>query len=251
MTPHPPEHPPAPGLPEREIRIYLGRTGWGKSFRLKRDLLARPRLIVYDSLNEPTWDCFRRIDNPGELISLLIRNPSFFQVSYSTKQARLGFRLTDDLELISQCIFCCQNLVFAVEEIGLFSSPNYLPVGIENVAARGRKKRLSLFVTSQRAAMIHPLIRSQASSIISFGQHEPADLDWLKKRIGPDGEAVRKLRPYQALTWSARNGISIDKLPESGGSSPVIAETPGDRDSGMGSLSDLRGETPGEQPDGI
>jgi hypothetical protein len=71
------------------------------------------------------------------------------------------------------------------------------------LATQSRHWRMPLAIVAQRATMIPPGTRSQFSSIISFRQTEPGDLDALAERIGQEkASRVSELPRKQFVAWS-------------------------------------------------
>lgn len=98
--------------------------------------------------------------------------------------------------------------VVIVDEVGTWANPANGPEchaarsALEALATNGRKDGLALVVVGQRAAQVPPNVRSQATEWWAYLQDEPADIEALRARIGPDlaGE-VSRLPLYECVTW--------------------------------------------------
>jgi DNA helicase HerA-like ATPase len=109
------------------------------------------------------------------------------------------------------------NLVFAVDEIDLFTSPNFLPRHLDRIVSLGRHRNIRFYCATRRPKEIPPLIRAQAGTVISFQQTEPLDLEWCKAVMGSDAENLPTLPQYQAFEWSdsapAQEPVDVPERP--------------------------------------
>lgn len=167
---------------------------------MREDLREFPRVVLYDTLWEDTYDSYGECAGFTGLCDLLLKNGAYFRVRYRDIRAG-GFQA--DFERCCRAIECANSLVFAVEEIEQFSSPHYLPRELERIVALGRHRELSLFCTTRRPPSLHPLIRSQAHQVISFRQHEPRDVTWLREFCGEEAsKQVTQLKNFKYIRWT-------------------------------------------------
>lgn len=190
----------------RTIRVLLGQTGQGKSWRLRHLLDAHPRVLIYDTLGDPDFDSYRRVSSFPDLCKLLLSNPAIFRVAYSwptdTDQE-------EDFERVCEAAYACRNIVLVVEEVATFSNANYLPHALRKIVALGRHRALGMFCTSQTPPQVHNLIRSQAHQIISFNQTEPGHIAWCRAVIGPQADHLPYLKPHFSVCWDRGRGVSF------------------------------------------
>lgn len=182
-----------------DVRIVVGKRGFGKSWALREMLRAEPRFLVYDTLKEKAYDEFTRIEGFPALCRFLASNPAIFRVAYSwdgTSSREIDF------ERVCQAVYCCRGITFAIEEVDQFCNAAYLPVSLDLIVSLGRHRDLSVWVASRRPKEIHPLIRSQANQVVSFAQTEPADLEWSRQVIGEMADRLPGLKKRESMTWN-------------------------------------------------
>jgi hypothetical protein len=182
-----------------DVRLFLGKRGFGKSTALHAALKSEPRVLLFDTLRERTYDDFQRIDSFPELCRFLARSPRFFHVAYSWHG---DVTREEDFERVCDAVMACRSLVFAVDEVDLYCSPTYLPRGLDMAVSIGRHQGISVWCATRRPKEVHPLIRSQSSRITSFAQTEPGDLEWCRAVMGDMTEQLPKLPRYKAVEWS-------------------------------------------------
>jgi len=190
-----------------QVKIYLGMRGTGKSTNMLNDLKMQSRVIVYDTLIEETYGGFRRITRFKDLCQAIKDNPSFFRIAYHGIDD--GTEMEIDFDYATRAIYCCRNLVFAVEEIGLHCSSHKMPIGLQSIVAAGRHRDLSFFCTSQRASNVHPLIRALSTDIVSYHQDEPIDVQCLAERMGEKAYGVKTLALHDCIKWNAYDSVNV------------------------------------------
>lgn len=207
---------------------------------LKRRLSLQRRSVLVDTIGEDTYKDHQQVKSFVELCDILIKNPASFRIAYHPEDTSLS--LEEDFERVCQAVLACRNVTFAVEEISVYCNSSKMPTPLQHIVARGRHRDISFFCTSQRASMVHPLIRSQSHEIITFRQIEPRDIEWLKAVMGEQAEQVPNLRGHAFIDWKIDSFTQSDKpLPgsstgEYSGSDLPSSESvhaPGERDGAL------------------
>lgn len=165
-------------------------------------------MVIYNSVAESQYSCFRTIEGFSNLASVLKENPSIFRINYQW-DGKLD--QIEDFEFVASAAYACRNIVFVIEEVSLFCNPAYVPRPLAKIISIGRHRDLSLYCTSQTPKQINTLIRSQSSEIISFSQTEPAHIDWCREVMGPDADIISTLKPYECVKWTPNDCIVLDK----------------------------------------
>lgn len=171
-------------IPHREIIIVLGKTGYGKSRWTRQYLDGCRRVFLYDPVRET--ERVEWYDDSG------------IMERYDSGALRGDFYCaTSDentLNTFGNMAFLLGNCMYAVEEASLvFTKGVRIEGWAKNIIFLGRHRNVSLLVTAQRAASIPIELRSQATRIISFAQHESDDLQWLKAFYGKQVEELPRL----------------------------------------------------------
>lgn len=172
----------------REIIIVLGRTGQGKSTWTKRYVEGVPRLAVWDPKRSypVEWpdDFGRWFDDHG-------KDESF----------KVGGFYEEDQETVGSIAYACQNAVLVLEECAFVFSPRQeLPEWARECIYLGRERGVSVVAVAQRPKSVHIALRSQATRIICFNQHEIDDCAWIADSFGdvPIDE-IPTLAPLECL----------------------------------------------------
>ncbi len=158
---------------EREIIHVTGKTGMGKTRWSRAFLKSQSRVIVMDTMLEHDGILFEDL---GDMIDHLMRYPTF----------RVRTEFIDDFPMLCSIAFATGRCWLIVEETQrvLPASRKELPASFLDLIYRGRHKRVSLLMISQRPSTIHIAARSQWTRIITFNQTEPADIDWIQDTSG-------------------------------------------------------------------
>lgn len=191
------------------IKIVLGKRGSGKSVRLREELRLEPRVVLYDTLREDTYNSYTRVETYRELCHKLLEDRPVFRLAYSWPG---DVEREADFERFCKAVYCCRNLAVGVEEIDQFCSASFMPHSLDLVVSLGRHRQLSLYCASRRPKEIHPLIRSQAVEVISFLQTEPADLEWCRAVMGAGADELPSLEQYEYVHWTDGAGYHRSRV---------------------------------------
>src|SRR5258705_2592052 len=175
------------------ISIF-GRKGSGKSTLVKEIVDEAPRVIVFDTMGEYARKRDRIFDTHESALSELGR------VEHE-RRFRVIIQLVDEEEALSamRVAYAVPNCLIVVEETSFYCSPAYLPPELARFVRYGRHRAISQIYIARRAAEIHRDLTAQSDIIVSFQQHEPADIEYLKKVMGPEAEKLPKLPKYAVL----------------------------------------------------
>lgn len=199
-------------LSKADIRIYLGKTGSGKSFLARNHLKKFKRMVLYDPVEEPDNEAMSDIVcyTAGELIKALLDKPKGPLVI-----CWRGFKTyrRDAFEIGNRICNAAGDLLLYWDEVDTFQEKTRLAEYAYDIINTGRHRGLRVFACSRRPARVPIDIRANANRICVFNTHEPTDLRALSERMGD--EAVKELpriREYHALDWS-ENGAKVKKSP--------------------------------------
>lgn len=187
----------------REVVIVLGKTGMGKSVMTRKLLQPIRRIFAFDPYRDMPGqyinsDILLELYDSGKLHS----NNNFFYITDNS----------DDVELFGSIAYLSGHCALAIEEMGfLFNSHDAIPGWMREMVFGGRHRFVSLYVVAQRAVSIPIDLRSQATRLISFAQHEGADVNWLKNYFGTRVEEIPHLNVLECLD-SYRNTIAKYKV---------------------------------------
>lgn len=193
-------------MKHREIYLILGKSGSGKTELCKRLIKDKPRFILFDTISEYKEDKkFEAvyINNKQAFLEYLFRNLNKkFRIVFDPEDPEETLLLNNEpidlFDLTCKIVYeCLTDVIFAVEEVANFISPSSMPKYFRKLIRYGRHSNISGYFTSQRPADISPGLRAQATILISFRQHEPRDIQWLRAIIGEDAEKLKDLGEHE------------------------------------------------------
>lgn len=178
------------------ITIIFGKRGSGKSTLTKKLALPEPRLIIFDTLGE--------YDKEGVVITNILDLLYYLKKNHH-KKFKIVFCPLDlqiNFNYVCEAIYTIGKLTFAIEEVDAFCSPFSTPLEFQKIIRYGRHRDISIIANTRRPVEMSRLLSSQANRIISFVQHEPRDIAYLKSIIGPDADKLKDLKEYSYLEYN-------------------------------------------------
>lgn len=179
---------------QREVILVFGKTGSGKTEWTKHFLANRQRVIIADA-DQKGYPAvhFNSLDDLINYAKEQTRPRGFFRISYTPYEHE--FPLFLDLARIISPV----HLV--LEEADRLPDPSEC-FEYQEIIVRGRHTSTSLVAVSLYPALMPKMLRSQASRIIAFRQHEPADIDWLRRVMGDDAQRLSNLGDHEFFDWT-------------------------------------------------
>jgi len=174
----------------------IGRRGSGKSTCVRQIAAYCPRLAILDICAEHDWvpNRIRPADWPRFIAWSLSR--SHFA------GAMVPDQLDQDVPLFADSVFDRGDLVIVLEELPMYSQPQYLPAELDKIIRLGRHRAVSVIWTAQRAAEVPRRVTAATDAFILFRQTEPRDLDAIAERCGkPLSDRVASLGRHEYLVW--------------------------------------------------
>jgi len=189
---------------DNTITSVFGRKGSGKTTLVAEISEDFRRVYAFDSMGEydetrgfevcyGLAECARRMVEAARL-------PLF----------RLSLRVdrTEDFLKLLRIAYEVPDSLLVVEETSLYCSPSKLPDDLSRLVRYGRHRKLNIVFVARRPSEIHRELTAQSDVIVTFRQHEPRDVDYLKSFIGPRVEGVSRLPEYHVLAFG-----DIEKIP--------------------------------------
>jgi len=179
---------------EREITIVMGMTGWGKSWWSKLYSLKWPRVLIYDpamSFPKVLWgNLDDHVDN------LIGEEP--------VQDFRYGFVDDADVAQGGSVAYVRSDNMYMIEECATVFEKGQarMPEWAKRLCFTGRHRECSLTLIAQRPTYIPIDFRSQANRVITFCQHEDADMQWLGDFFGKERmERMLSIPKFTCFDW--------------------------------------------------
>jgi hypothetical protein len=178
---------------QRKVFVILGKTGSGKS-TLARSILDKfSRIITLDPLGE----------YEGNIITswrVLVDTLEPLYDNWGNEHFNISCRFTtdEDVEYLFRLMWELHDVLFVVEETEIYLDPRKPNKAFSRLINYGRHRHISLLCVARRVPELSVQLRSQATSIITFRQSEPRDLQLLEL-YGFNQEAVKTLGDYEYL----------------------------------------------------
>ncbi len=194
----------------KNIRVFLGKGGKGKSVLVRHQLKAFKRVLIFDANEEPenaqgAVVCYTKSDLARAVNAF--NDP--FRVCWRgfEKMGRAAYEYANEVAMQAE------NLTLHWEEVDRFIGPRELPKHADEIINAGRHKRIGIFACARRAAKIPRDLTANANRIIVFGSNEPIDVKYVRDHIGKEwADKVTCLEDYHAIDWTEKKA-AIKKSP--------------------------------------
>lgn len=180
--------------------MVLGKTGTGKTVFTKSLIQNSKRLLILDPMGEYGGTVFFDFDS----LATYFENPpdEFVAVLRPSEE--------EDAEFLFRLARTIGRLTLVVDEAEIYINPQSMPDSFRWLIQFGRHREISLVAVGRRAPELNIYLRAQQTSIISFAQSEPRDIDHLEA-YGFDPLEIENLEGHEYATL----GDSPDSIKES------------------------------------
>lgn len=172
------------------IAFFAGRKGSGKSTLVKECVAEFPRVVILDTMGEYGKEEQTLESAIQGLLAVSDKRRFFYPVRLVHPE--------DGLRVL-RVVYDIPDSLVVVEETSFYCSPSYLPDEMARLVRYGRHRQISQFYVARRPAEIHRDLTAQSDIIVSFVQHEPADVEYLRKVMGPKAELLPRLPKYAVM----------------------------------------------------
>lgn len=183
------------------IILLMGTTGSGKTYKMRELLAKEDRVFLFNTMSDEKFEDWGvTCDTIQDAITL----------AQKTEKFRIKLEFTDEqrFDFLCRCMVKApmgyavfRNCVLAVDELALFTKPQYMPEGLRLLVRLGRHTGARLIATTQRPPDINIFIRSQCKENYLFQMHEKVDLDTFRGRV-PDVDKLVKLKIGEYILWN-------------------------------------------------
>lgn len=93
------------------------------------------------------------------------------------------------------------NQIFAIEEVGQFCSPHFLPPELDSLVNLGGNRNIALWVTTRRVSEVHGDIIGNCHYHFIFKVYLPRDVDYYKSYIGNVVEMAKDIPKFHFIYY--------------------------------------------------
>ena len=176
--------------------IVFGKTGGGKTEKVKKLVAEHKRVLFFDTLCHDY--------NQGVIINSFDQLKKFWRKCF-TGNFRIVFRTIDhdeDFPRVCRLVAACKNMSFVVEEADLYFNGGTCCREFKRIIFQGRHYGINLYAVTQRPYGIGRGLTSQTKAFYIFRTNEPNDLKYFRDRCGSKVEAdIQKLEQYQYVEY--------------------------------------------------
>ena len=170
--------------PYDENALFVGMGGRGKSnllaWMLYQIRLRGARWILFDASCVHRWQA-----------------PEKCQIIHPPK-----YRALETLLEVCKKLTEIGNIIFAIEEIEEFVTPQTMPAELEELVNRGRSRyHIAYWVTTRRTAEVHGSIIANSDYHFIFQNFQPRDVEYYKHYVGDVAENAKKLPAFHFLYY--------------------------------------------------
>jgi hypothetical protein len=184
---------------QRQVVMVLGKTGTGKSVLTKSLIENCRRVLILDPMGEYGGTVFFEFNS---LANFFESEPKVFRCVLRPSEE-------EDAEFLFRIARTIGNLTLVVDEAEIYINPQSMPDSFRWLIQFGRHRGVSLVCVGRRAPELNIYLRAQQTSIISFAQTEPRDIDHLEA-YGFNRDSVENLEGHEFETL----GNSPDSIKE-------------------------------------
>lgn len=177
---------------KRDVVIVLGRTGSGKSQWSKIYTQKTVPLYVYDPLLSYP-DC--EVDSSGDALR--------GSLEYPNETDRIMIYNRELVPTMADVGYVRGGCTLLFEECSTIWAKGGRPdESVMRQIFLGRHRAVNLIFVAQRATSIPIDIRSQANRIVTFGQLENDDINWLSEFFGKEkAKTIPQLKPFHCFDY--------------------------------------------------
>lgn len=187
-------------------RIFItGKTGSGKSYWIKKQLLHIERFVFYDPKHEH-----------DDVDAVVVHTLDDLKIALA-KHKRISYRpyLIDDQQFNELCriIYNTGNLIFIIDEMAFHVQSWQIQPYHDLLQRLGRKRGIGIWNATQRPRCAHNTILSESDHIISFKLMLQTDRKKLAESFDPLFEKANELADYHWIYYNTREDSARVQMP--------------------------------------
>lgn len=192
----------ARSLTAPDFRLFLGKSGSGKSSLMRHQAAGAARVLIHDPNGEAAWaQCGQVIHDRAHLARAMMA-PRFAIVWRGAQAARSESAAVDAFEFANRCALAAGNTLVLWDEVDRFTTPGRLPPFAYEMVNAGRHRGCRVFAASRRVRRVSRDLSANAGRVMVARMTEPGDLAWIRATMGAEAAAqAPRLAPYHFIDW--------------------------------------------------
>jgi hypothetical protein len=185
-----------------DFRLFLGKSGSGKSSLMRHQASGAKRLLIHDPNGEAAWAQCGVVIFDRAMLAACMMAPRFSITWRGAHVARGEREAVEAFEFANRCALAAGNTLVLWDEVDRFTTPGRLPPYAYEMVNAGRHRGCKVFAASRRVRRVSRDLSANAGRIMVARMTEPSDLAWLKNTMG--GEAALqapRLAPFHFIDW--------------------------------------------------
>lgn len=174
---------------QRQVVLILGKSGTGKTVLAKRLTERCRRILILDPLFEFGGTVFFSFEDVADYLE---SNPDEFRVVLRPQEE-------EDADYFFRLARAIGNVTLLVDEAEIYIDARSMPESFKWLVHYGRHQLVSIVAIARRAPELNVYLRAQQTSIFSFKQTLPSDVDHLVD-CGFAREALEALEEHRYET---------------------------------------------------
>ena len=202
----PPAHLTSPAF---DVRIFLGKSGQGKTTLAKHQAAPRRRVLIFDPTHDATLSAGALItSDPGELLDLIAMRGAL-----TICWRHPGADDFNAFEWGNRAALAAENFTMLWDEVDTLAPGGRLPPYAYRCANLGRHSGISIYAASRRPARVPRDLMAAATRICAFRTTDQDDLKYLRHYIGrAAAEELPRLADHCAIDWTERQETFAGKI---------------------------------------
>ena len=185
-----------------DFRLFLGKSGSGKSSLMRHQASGAARLLIHDPNGEPAWSACGAVITDRAGLARAMMAPRFALVWRGAQSARSEAEAVESFEFANRCALAAGGVLVLWDEVDRFTTPGRLPPFAYEMVNAGRHRGCKVFAASRRVRRVSRDLSANAGRVLVARMTEPGDLAWIRATMGAEAaRQVPTLAPWHFLDW--------------------------------------------------
>lgn len=185
-----------------DFRLFLGKSGSGKSSLMRHQAAGAARVLIHDPNGESAWAQCGVVVNDRATLAKSMMAPRFAVVWRGAQLARSEAESVSAFEFANRCALAAGNTLVLWDEVDRFTNPGRLPAFAYEMVNAGRHRGCRVFAASRRVRRVSRDLSANAGRVMVARMTEPGDLAWIKATMGAEAAAqAPRLPPFHFIDW--------------------------------------------------